>query len=249
MQALGSGPVVCMSHGLILDNLSSWFLVSAGSLQASHRVLLWDLRGHGRSDRPATGYDADSMLGDLEGLLETLAPGEPVTLLGSSYGSYLALRYALRHPGRVPRLVLVELPLPPERFRDWEHLLSADLETLRSAVPEDLRRQLASHPRRARKLITTVRQLVHETSLLGDLENEESLDAAALGEMTVPVLLIYGSESNCRPDGEWLAATLPNARLEVVPGSHRVLMEQAPLVRRLIEEFVGARGGEVARHG
>ena len=238
MQELGSGPVVCMLHGLILDNLSSWYLASAGALQATNRVVLYDLRGHGMSERPPVGYDSGTMTADLVGLLDEVAPGEHVTLMGSSYGSYVALKYAMQHSERVPRLVLVELPLPPDRFRDWEHLLTADLKTLQAAIPKDLQKQLVLRPRRARKLLSTVQGLVGDTSLLQDLKAEPRLAEDAVADFDHPVLLIYGSDSNCLSDGEWLASTLPGARLEVLPGSHRILTEQAPQVRTLIESFL-----------
>src|SRR5512147_3219033 len=103
-----------MLHGLIVGSLAGWYFGPAGRLAQRHRVLLHDLRGHGRSDRTASGYDTHTLAGDLEALLDLAGDG-PVTLVGHSYGALVALRFALRWPERVARLALVEAPLPPSR--------------------------------------------------------------------------------------------------------------------------------------
>lgn len=104
-----AGPVVAMVHGLLIDNHASFYMTLAPELRKRARVVLYDLRGHGRSEQPPTGYTAEDMADDLHGMLEALGLGsEPLVLVGHSFGGHIALRYATLHPGRLSGLVLLE---------------------------------------------------------------------------------------------------------------------------------------------
>lgn len=72
-----------------------------------HRVVAPDLRGHGLSDRPPNGYAVDDVVRDIERLVDALHFPPTFVLLGHSFGGALATTYAVRHPERVERLVLV----------------------------------------------------------------------------------------------------------------------------------------------
>jgi len=77
------------------------------------RCVAFDRRGHGRSDAPSTGYDLDTLAGDLGSLLARLELFG-VTLVGHSLGGAEIVRYLSRHtePGRVRRAVLIGATTP-----------------------------------------------------------------------------------------------------------------------------------------
>ena len=75
-QQLGEGPDLVMVHGLT-GNLAVWHLRIVPELTDHYRVLTYDLRGHGYSDAPPTGYTPDDMAGDLLGLLDALEIERP----------------------------------------------------------------------------------------------------------------------------------------------------------------------------
>lgn len=84
----------------------------------THHVVLVDHRGHGRSDRPATGYGVDSLSADLRAVLEHAGISR-ATLVGNSIGGMIALQTALDVPERVAALFVVSsatnlLPLVPK---------------------------------------------------------------------------------------------------------------------------------------
>ncbi|MGT2531711.1 alpha/beta fold hydrolase [Streptomyces nojiriensis] len=81
-------PVVVFLHGLVVDNLSSFYCPLAVPVAlAGHETVLYDLRGHGRTERPPTGYDSRTAVRDLFALLGALdLGGRPVHLVGNSYG-------------------------------------------------------------------------------------------------------------------------------------------------------------------
>src|SRR5579864_4947331 len=93
--------LVVFLHGLVMDNLSSWYFTLANPAAGVARVVLYDLRGHGWSERPRTGYSLAEMTADLRALLDELNETRPVYLVGNSFGGLLALAFARAHPGRV----------------------------------------------------------------------------------------------------------------------------------------------------
>ncbi len=78
-------------------------------LQAGHRVILWDYRGHGLSDAPhdPSAYTMDRVVDDLGRLLEWGADGQPAVLAGLSFGGLASLHYTAGHLDQVRGLVLV----------------------------------------------------------------------------------------------------------------------------------------------
>lgn len=104
-----AGPVVVMIHGLLIDNHASFYMTLAPAVAKRARVVLYDLRGHGRSEQPPSGYTVDDLAGDLAGILDGLGlGGEAAILVGHSFGGHLALRFATLYPERVRGLVLLE---------------------------------------------------------------------------------------------------------------------------------------------
>jgi proline iminopeptidase len=99
-------PVVFL-HGGPGYNSHSFSVLEGPRLERSLRMVYFDQRGAGRSERPWSGhYQLDTLVDDVEALRKTL--GVPkITLLGHSFGGLLALEYAARYPRNVSRLILV----------------------------------------------------------------------------------------------------------------------------------------------
>ena len=76
-------------------------------LSPGHRLIAYDLRGRGESDKPEKGYSLAHHCDDLDGLLDHLGLRKAV-VIGHSLGAHIALRFAATRPARVSRLVLVD---------------------------------------------------------------------------------------------------------------------------------------------
>jgi pimeloyl-ACP methyl ester carboxylesterase len=242
VQRLGRGErTVVFVHGLVMDNLSSFYFTLANPIASFADVVLYDLRGHGMSERPASGYRVDDLVADLAGLLDALAIARPVAVVGNSFGGQLALAFAAAHPARVARLALIDAHVGTE---GWAAQMTATLslqgEARDAKIAETFQSWLGRHSERKRtRLARTAEALVEHTSLVADLRASPALDPAALRTIAVPVLALYGERSDVRRDGEALASMLPRCELEIVPGcSHSVFWEATPLVRDRIVGFV-----------
>jgi pimeloyl-ACP methyl ester carboxylesterase len=93
-------------HGLSAD-AGAWAGVAEALAEAGHPAYAVDLRGHGRSDAPATGHDTATAVADLAALITALELA-PVLVAGHSWGGKVAVRLAAEHPALVAGLALVD---------------------------------------------------------------------------------------------------------------------------------------------
>ncbi len=232
VQELGGGPPVVMAHGLLIGSLASWYFTAGPELAREHRVRMYDLRGHGRSARPARGYDTTTLAADLDALTADLPAFD---LVGHSWGGLVAVRFALAHPDRVRRLAIVEAPMPPSTAVD--DLLGGDAspENLLAALPDSLRAAVATGKRQAARFVSTVVALVRDTSLIADVRREPTPEATSL---RVPVLLAYGDRSSCLAGGRALAQQIPGAMLHVLPGGHYLHLDARAELAQLLGDHL-----------
>lgn len=210
VQELGpsDAPPVVMFHGLFTGNLAAWYFSAGPAVaKAGHRVRLVDLRGHGLSDRPPSGYDGPTMVADAVAATADLAP---FAVVGHSYGALLGLRLALAHPERVTSAVLVEPPLGPAG-RDGRGT-AASATSARWRTWDDGPSE-------------QVRALVEQTSILADLDAEQPVTDAELRAVAVPTLFLFGSESPWADGADRVAAVRPDVDCRVLSGGHDLQLD------------------------
>src|ERR1700733_231744 len=100
----GTGEPLVLIHGLGA-NLSFWYFGAARILARTRCLLMYDLRGHGRSSMPREGYGLHQMVSDLVDLLDILGI-ERADIAGHSFGGRVALALAALHPHRVRNVVI-----------------------------------------------------------------------------------------------------------------------------------------------
>ncbi len=138
---LGDGQTIVLLHGLA-TNLAFWYFTIVPLLSRDLSLVLYDLRGHGRSDMPRSGYTTADMAADLDGLLDNLEISR-AHLIGHSYGGAVALHYAALHPARVASLILADARIralqPTQRLKDWHNApaLERKLKDLQVSVALD----------------------------------------------------------------------------------------------------------------
>jgi pimeloyl-ACP methyl ester carboxylesterase len=259
-QRVGEGPDLVMIHGLT-GNLAVWHLQIVPELSENFRVLTYDLRGHGHSDTPPTGYTLDTMADDLLELLDALEIEKPL-IAGHSYGADIALYHALHHPHRVQEVIAIEAALPaleesrrPEDWVGWSYWAKA-LEEAGHPVPAekrsdmrymiratiDLPKQwgpLKGLPRNPKPLL----RLLDETTLAQDYREVGTLTLDRVGSIHTPVVLIYTEHSAFIDTYEFLKERLPNVQGVLMPKTewgHFGPMEQPELVAQAITARLSA---------
>jgi len=254
----GSGAPIVFSCALATTS-ENWRPQVAPLVAAGMRVILWDYRGHGRSDAPddANAYHVERVVDDLARVLDALAPGEPATLAGLSFGGLASLHLALRDPARARALVLIGSGpgfKNPEAQARWEAMVErtaafvtkhgmqaftdsrarATLAGLRPETPaaQAALRAIAAEP--AHGVAHFARRVAGPAAPVLD----------RLGEIAVPALVLVGEQDEqFLRAAEVMAARLPRAERIVFPGAGHILNLDAP------EAFDAALLAFLAKHG
>jgi non-heme chloroperoxidase len=233
----GSGPPVVFIHAWGLRS-DEWDYQVPALAAAGLRCVLYDRRGHGRSDRPAGGYDLDTMADDLAAVIEHFGLRE-VTLVAHSLGSKEAVRYLTRHgDSHVARLVLVAptTPLMRQTADNPDGLDPALIEANYAAVAADVPRWCAdfeaagpyfgSSPGSSQGLIDWTMRMIVDTPtrvLLETLKVNTHADMRGeLQKVAVPTLIVHGDQDASAPidlTGRKSAALIGGATLVVYPGA------------------------------
>jgi len=242
----GQGPVVTLAHSLATD-LTLWDEV-AERLAARFTVLRFDARGHGKSSAPDAPYDFSLLVGDLMGLLDALAI-ERTHFVGLSMGGMLGQYFALAHPERLDRLVLVSTTsrTPLEAHALWDERIALAREKGMAAHVEATLARWFTAPYRAAhpQVMARIGALIAATPVAGYAgwgAAIKTLDLTdRLGAIRAPTLVICGAEDPGTPPAvnRAIAEAIPGARLEIIPqASHQLGIEQSETFLRLLMDFL-----------
>jgi 3-oxoadipate enol-lactonase len=230
----GQGRPIVLFHSLLADDTS--FDPIAGVLAQTHRVVILNLPGFGASDRVDGGLEqvADRVAAAI-GVMDL---DEAPIFLGNGYGGFVALMTAIRHPGIARRLVLADCGAAfSEPGRAAFRGMSAKArENGLAGISDIAMRRLfspayqAAHPelieeRRARFLAVDPETFHAACAALSTLDLRPSL-----AQVTVPVLVLAGEVDEATPPemSRELAAGLPDASLQILPGCAHVPQLQEP---------------------
>lgn len=243
IESLGCGPDVVLLHGWGM-NSAVWRHV-AEELAPDFRLHLVDLPGHGRSDEIDPGQ-----LENWVAALETALP-QPRHLLGWSLGGELALQWALSQPDKTQSLTLVASTPCFAQKEDWPCAMAPEtLAQFAAQLEQDwrgtLKRFIGLQAMGDASARSVARELTQELFSHGEprlaalgkgLELLRDIDLRArVAEVDCPVMLQFGDKDMLTPlaAGQWLANTLPHAKLVVHQGA-----AHAPFISHL-PDFVSA---------
>jgi pimeloyl-ACP methyl ester carboxylesterase len=245
----GTGPDVLFVHGIASSG--SEFDTVLGHVKDVMRPITVDLRGHGESDKPASGYHYRDYANDLDRLLDALGIEHPI-IFGHSLGGILTLWWAIHHPNRAQALMLEDVPLRSGEefapaFDGWEQLNALPFEAARAYYREENPGWPDSLVEtRARDITTTRREAITELRA-ASMANEGLDTLEGLERITVPVLFIHGDpETGSMVHPADLAALpdrLPSVRTVRIPGGghsmHRNRVEEwVEIVKGFMRDLV-----------
>jgi pimeloyl-ACP methyl ester carboxylesterase len=221
----GSGPALLLTHGY--SSTSQMWQGQIEALSKHYRLVLWDMRGHGRSDYPddPAAYSEAQTVGDMAALLDQVGADSAI-VGGLSLGGYMSLAFYRAHPERVRALLIIDTGpgFKKDDARDaWNRRAhdTADrferegLAVLKSASRE---RSSVSH-RDAAGLARAAR---------GMLTQRDARVIESLPDIKVPSLVVVGADDTpFLAASDYMAAKIPGARKVVIPSAgHAVNIDQ-----------------------
>ena len=213
----GSGPPLLLTHGY--SSTSAMWQGQIEALSKQHKLILWDMRGHGQSDYPddAAAYSEALTVGDMAALLDKAGAGSAI-VGGLSLGGYMSLAFYRAHPERVRALLIIDTGpgFKKDEARDaWnkrahetgDRFEREGLEVLKSASRERssvVHRDALGLARAARGMLTQRDAAVIET----------------LPHIKVPSLVVVGADDTpFLAASDYMAAKIPGAQKVVIPAA------------------------------
>lgn len=248
--AAGKGPLAIFLHGITAN--AHVFLPLMSRLADRFRVVSIDMRGHGRSSKPSSGYTADDYADDIEGLVRHL-DGGPALLAGHALGARDALVAGARSSGLISAVVAIDFTpfIEPAVFEALEqrvgggNRLFADVDAIRDALAERYPLLPADAiQRRARYGYVEAdggwRPLADPAAMRQTAAGLRQDLAPALSAITVPTLLIRGAKSRFVSPEAWARtrALRPDIAMVEIADADHYAAEEAPLpIAREIVRF------------
>lgn len=221
----GSGPTLLLTHGY--SSTSAMWQGQIAALSRNHKLVLWDMRGHGQSDYPEdpAAYSEALTVADTAALLDEVGADNAI-VGGLSLGGYMSLAFYRAHPGRVRALLIIDTGpgFKKDDARDaWnkrahetgDRFEREGLAVLKSLSPE---RSSVSH-RNASGLARAAR---------GMLTQRDARVIESLPDIKVPSLVVVGADDTpFLAASDYMAAKIPRAKKVVIPAAgHAVNIDQ-----------------------
>ncbi len=229
----GAGPDVLLLHGFASSATGNWIQpgIADAIVASGRRVIAYDARGHGQSDKPhdPAAYENNAMLRDAQALLDFLGITR-VDIVGYSMGAIVSSRLVPTEP-RARSLVLGGIggnlaagrnALPRERIAGA--LSSADGRNATNPAARAFRRFAERSGNDLQALSAVQRAALHGS-------------VGRLAEISVPTLVVTGADDQLAGDPAALAARIPGAVAQVIPGNHLSAVVK-PELRNAIVAFL-----------
>lgn len=245
-QQSGTGPDVVLVHA-VTSNSAVWlFSGLVDALAESYRVTAYDMRGHGMSERPPTGYTSADMVADFRAFHAALGLG-PAALIGHSFGGVVSMHAAALAPECVSGVILSDSFFPclqAEEPNFGKMSIWTEVRDTFARVGVSLgdtvdfarlfRECAALAPEKMKELEDIygafgrgwLRQLpkLAETSCGDDVLQEAGLTADVLRGVNRPVVALYDEFSPFLATCRWLEQHLPRCVAEIVPAAKHLAM-------------------------
>lgn len=224
----GSGSPIVLVHGWKASH-RIWDRTVA-ALEDRFRIVSFDLRGMGESEKPDTRYDFDEFSDDLRDVLEALDLDD-VTLVGWSMGCSVSLEYLRRHGARVARLMLINGPIRLTRTDDFPWSMTPEelegyVEGVARSWPEEERAfQEATFYKPVPHVVDWMTATAIQTPLdvaLKTVRAQALLDhRELLAKLDIPVLAVYGRHDPYYPAelATYIAERAPRGKAVVLENS------------------------------
>ena len=246
----GQGPPLVLAHGMGAGgDLNAWRSTGyTEALKDDYSLILFDIRGHGRSDKPGQSVPESNPVDDIVAVLDELEV-EQAHFLGYSMGAAAGFRQAVNHPDRFYSFMLGGMTpgkWPDEMVRAMS--ISAELTRLRRTDREAYfvrLEQMLGHAltpaEKAQLLARDVEGGEEEPTLHSQ---ELALTDEQLKGITVPCLLYCGDKDPFHAGAQAAVQVMPRAVFISMDGlDHITAFFRSDVVSRVVRQFIGVVGG------
>jgi len=248
VRVTGRGSAVVLLHGY--TQTGDMWAPLAAELARDHTVIVPDLRGLGRSSRPAEGYDKVGQAADVARVLDSLDVRQ-ADVVGHDIGNMVAYAFAARYPERTRRLIVMDAPIPG--VGPWDDIVRSRALWHFSFGGPDAERLVAGRERiyldrfwnefaadRAKLTDATRDHYARAYAQPGAMragfaqfaafekDAADNRQLAARGKLAMPVLAVGGEKSFGPTMAAVMRAVATDVREVVIPGSGHWLMEERP---------------------
>lgn len=209
----GAGWPLVLVHGF--GGCGQNWEVFAGELAERYRLIIVDLRGHGRSTNPGNTFTHRAAAGDVLQLLDTLGV-QQFSAMGISSGGMVLLHIAASRPERIAAMVLISATTHfPDQARDIMRIASFD------RMPLEVRTMYRASATRGDEQI---RQLIAQFNALAGNHDDMDFSAQSLSAVTARTLVVHGDRDRFFPlaIAQNMSRWIPSAALWVIPGGEHV---------------------------
>jgi pimeloyl-ACP methyl ester carboxylesterase len=248
----GKGEPLVLIMGLGVSNIG-WFLIR-DKLASEYRVIVFDNRGTGRSDKPEMPYTTKMMAADVAGLLDVLGIGA-ANVFGHSMGGMIAQEFALNYPDRLNNLILGGTHCgPPKRIPPTPELMAfaSDPELAKMSAADKARATIPwawnkeyveKNPAAIERYIALASEYptpshawVSQTNVIMSHDTYDRLP-----DIKSQTLVIAGSQDRMIPyeNSKLLASRIPNAEVAIIENAgHEYFDDSTEKSSKIILDFL-----------
>lgn len=233
----GEGPALLLSHGY--SATSQMWRPQIDALAQTHTLILWDMRGHGRSASPedTSAYSEALTTQDIAALLKHLG-FERAVVGGLSLGGYMSLAFYADHPEMVDALLIIDTgpgfkkDAARAAWNETAEQRARAIEEKGAAALEGRSAEQASAEHR------NIRGLIHAARYMLTQHTPRVIEL--LPDIRVPSLVLVGADdAPFLAATDYMAAKIPNARKVVIPAAgHASNLDQPEAFNRAVLEFL-----------
>lgn len=261
-QVLGDGPIdVCFIPGFVSHLEATWQVPELAAfferLASFSRLILFDKRGTGMSDRGSQNFTLEQRMHDVQAILDAVGSNR-AALFGISEGGPMSFLYAATYPARVSALAIYGsyarrswAPDYPFGWKDdvWARVLGGFERNWGTPLGPDLKifaPGLLADPHAADRTISYYRLAASPGAAAAIMRMNQEIDVRALlPSIRVPTLILHrtGDRNIHVENGRFLAQKIPGAKLVELPGEdHFAWVGDVEAIVGEVEEFLtGAR--------
>ncbi|MFX1358031.1 MAG: alpha/beta fold hydrolase [Promethearchaeota archaeon] len=259
----GKGETLILLHGFAM--YKEYWIGQINPLSEHFKVIIIDNRGCGASDHLSEPYNIEDMADDVNSLMDYLEI-EKAHIGGHSLGGMIAQRFAIKHPERLNKLVLLgtfaKLPLDKSGFEMYKNSQLANYEAkvkdptkafydkVKQRFTRGFYKKMVENPKEKFHNLFTTEELMRFENTKGTSKSQDIMNLIHsiinhntlehLHKIKNQTLILVGEKDRLAPliSGQAMHQRIPNSKLKIIIGGHWFTLESAPEVNQLILEFL-----------